>query len=167
MAKKHWKTNQAILLVGEGADEAAFLNHVKSIFVHRDSGKSVKVKNAQGKGATHVVEWAVRQLANSKYNLVAVMVDTDTGWTQEAQQKAADQNILLLPSEPCFEAVMLRTLCKRDTGDSQTLKRRFAPYVRNRSTESESYQDHFGREDLLANRFRDPAIDRLLKILGV
>lgn len=167
MGKKPWKTNQTILLVGEGADEEAFLNHVKSSFVHRESGKSVKVKNAQGKGAAHVVEWTIRQMATADYNIVAVMVDTDKDWTPETRQKAEDKGILLLPSTPCFEAVMLRLLGQNQNGNAQELKKQFAPYVHNKTTESESYQNHFGREHLLTNRLNDPSIDRLLQVLGV
>ena len=167
MAKKHWRTNQTILLVGEGADEEAFLNHVKSNFVLRGSGKSVKVKNAQGKGATHVVEWTIRQMATAEYNTVAVMVDTDKDWTPAIQEKAANKNILLLPSTPCFEAVMLRVLDQHPNGNAQTLKKLFAPFVHNKATESESYQEHFSAGYLIANRLRDGSINRLLQILGV
>lgn len=167
MAKKIWKTIETVLLVGEGADEEAFLHHVKTTFVPRGSGKTVKVKNAQGKGATHVVEWTIRQMATAEFDTVAIMLDTDKDWTLEAQKMAADKGIILLPSDPRFEAVMLRLLSQPHAGNAQTQKKQFAPFVRNKPTEPESYQDYFGGNDLLANRLKVPSIDRLLKIVGV
>lgn len=167
MVKKSWKTNQTILIVGEGADEEAFLNHIKSIFVPRGCGKSVKVKNAQGKGATHVVEWTIRQMATADYDMVVIMLDTDKDWTHEARLKADGKGIVILPSTPCFEAVMLRVLGQNPNGNAQVLKKLFAEFVNNKATEAESYQEHFGAEYLLANRLNAPTIDSLLKIIGV
>jgi hypothetical protein len=167
MAKKIWRTNKTILLVGEGADEEAFLNHVKINFVSRDSGISVKVKNAQGKGATHVVQWTIRQMATAQYDVVAVMVDTDTGWTVEVQKLARDNGIILLPSHPCFEAVLLRLINQRPQVNPQALKRQLAPFVHDRSTQVESYSEHFGPIVLTGNRIREPSIDELLRILEI
>ncbi|MEZ0238689.1 MAG: hypothetical protein ACAH06_11555 [Methylophilaceae bacterium] len=167
MAKKIWRTNRTILLVGEGADEKAFLTHVKNHFAPRDCGKTVIVKNAQGKGATHVVEWTIRQMGNAQYDDVAVMVDTDTGWTKAAIALAERASITLLPSDPRFEAVLLRLLGKSPRGDSQAMKRQFAPLVQQKSTEIESYAREFGPDILLANRSRELSIDTLLKILDV
>ncbi len=48
--------NQTLLLVGEGYDEVAFLTYLKSELVSRDAGLEVKIKNAKGKGAKHVIE---------------------------------------------------------------------------------------------------------------
>jgi len=47
------KTYRTLLLVGEGATEVAFLKHVKSLFVPRDAGLKVTIKDAHGKGANH------------------------------------------------------------------------------------------------------------------
>lgn len=167
MPNKSWKTNKTTLIVGEGADEEAFLKHVKSRFITRDSGKSVKIKNAQGKGATHVIEWTIRQMALATYDTIAILLDTDVDYSIEAQQKAARNNIVLLPSSPCFEAEMLRLIGQNPVGNSKALKRQFAPLVNNRATEMESYQANFSEEVLIQNRLNSDAINNLLQILGV
>ena len=94
------------------------------------------------------------------------MVDTDKDWTLEARQKAKTKGIILLPSEPCFEAVMLRILGENLNANTQKLKKQFAPFVQYKATEFESYQEHFSASKLLANRLNAPSIDHLLRILG-
>jgi hypothetical protein len=76
-----WKAQRTLLMVGEGFHEEAFLHHVKRLFAPRGCGLSVTVKNAQGKGAKHVVEWTGRQVENTAYDTVAVLLDTDTDWS--------------------------------------------------------------------------------------
>jgi len=88
----------------------AFLTHVKGLFISRGCGLAVKIKNAQGKGAKHVVEWTVRQKAIAAYDTVAVLVDTDTDWSDSVDRLARKKKIRLLLSEPCFEALMMRIL---------------------------------------------------------
>ena len=72
-----WKAQRTLLLVGEGRDDAAFLRHVKGLYVPRGCGLSVTIKHAHGKGAKGVIDWTVRQIANVAYDQVAAMVDTD------------------------------------------------------------------------------------------
>jgi len=161
-----WKTYRTLLLVGEGRTEEAFLQHVKSLCAPRGCGLSVKVKNARGKGAKHVVEWTSRQLAIARYDTVAVLLDTDKDWSEAVARRAKAARIWVLKSEPLFEAMMLRLLNQSDAGDSKTLKNRFAPFVRNDALCAENYVDRFGKEFLEAQRDREPTIDALLKLFG-
>lgn len=73
---RNWKAQRTLLIVGEGAVEEAFLTYAKSLYVPRGCGLSVKIKNAGGKGAGQVVDWTVRQMANTQYDSVAVLLDT-------------------------------------------------------------------------------------------
>ena len=70
----------------------------------------VTIKNAKGKGAKHVIDWTIRQAAIADYDKVAALFDTDTDWTQAVMQQATKYKVLLLKSDPCFEAMMLRLL---------------------------------------------------------
>jgi hypothetical protein len=162
-----WKTQRTLLLVGEGADEWAFLTHVKGLFISRGCGLSLKIKNAQGKGAKHVVEWTVRHKAIAAYDTVAVLVATDTDWSDSVSRLAAKKKIHLLLSEPCFEALMMRILKEDPSGDASTLKKRFAPFVKDDATRSENYMRYFGRDRLLESRSYVPTIDMLLSLLGL
>jgi hypothetical protein len=161
-----WKTYRTLLLVGEGRTEEAFLQYIKSLYAPRGCGLSVKVKNARGKGARHVVEWTWRQLAIARYDAVAVLIDTDKDWSESVARRAKAARILVLKSEPLFEAMMLRLLDQSDVGDSKTLKGRFAPFVRNDALRAENYADYFGRDFLEAQRGREATIDALLSLFG-
>lgn len=105
-------------------------------------------------------------MATAYYDITAIMIDTDKDWTPEAQNKAKERGIILLPSTPCFEAVMLRLLDQNPNGTSQHLKKSFAPYVSNNATDPKNYQKNFGSDMLLEKRKLDASIDCLLKILG-
>lgn len=159
-----WKAQRTLLLVGEGYHEKAFLNHLKQLYVPRRCGLSVAVKSAGGKGAKHVIEWTIRQIANTAYDNVAVMLDTDTDWSQALAKQA--KRIQVLPSEPCFDALMLRLLGKHPVGDSAQLKKLLAPYLDDDPTEQQSYATYFGKACLEAGRKSEPSIDALLKLLG-
>ena len=159
-----WKTQRTLLIVGEGYDELAFLYHVKSLFSERESGQRIILKNARGKGAQHVIDWTIRQVGNFAYDTVAALLDTDTTcWTTALIKKAKYNKIQILPSEPCLEAMLLRVLGKSDIGDAKTLKKRFAPYVGNHSTEKGNYGKYFTKNVLLATQ--EPTICQLLKLL--
>lgn len=160
---RRWKVVPTLLLVGEGATEKAFLTHVKRLYVLRDSGLCVTIKNAHGKGAKHVVSWTARQIGD--YDRKAVLLDTDTDWSQAVAKKANSARIIVLKSEPQFEALLLRLIGQSDIGDSKTLKTRLAPFVSNNALLSENYTQYFDRACLEAGRQSEPTIDQLLKLL--
>jgi hypothetical protein len=47
---------RTLLIVGEGADEKAFLSYLKEQLVPRGAGLMVTIKNAKGKGAKGVLD---------------------------------------------------------------------------------------------------------------
>ncbi|MDX8409057.1 MAG: RloB domain-containing protein [Mariprofundales bacterium] len=162
----HLKAKRTLLIVGEGRHEEAFLNHLKRLYISRGCGLSVTIKNARGKGAKHVVEWTIRQIANAAFDEVAVLLDTDKDWSKSVENKAEEYHIVLLASDPCFEAVLLRALGKHPVGDAKTLKKAIAPYLNDDAAKRESYQENFGDEPLQKARAREAILDTLLKMLG-
>jgi hypothetical protein len=163
---KIWKAQRTLLIVGEGYDEVAFLNHLKQLYVPRGCGLAVTIKNARGKGALHVVNWTAGQMHNAKYDTVAALLDTDTDWDAKTDKLARTRKIQVLKSEPCFEAMMLRLIGRTPIGDAHTLKKQFAPYVSNDATLRDNYAQHFGQDCLQAGRDKESTVDELLKLLG-
>lgn len=161
-----WKVPRTLLIVGEGRHEEAFLYHLKRIYVPRDCGLSLTIKNARGKGALHVIKWTAGQAAIAKYDVVAALLDTDTDWNEKTEKLARTKKIQVLKSEPCFEAMMLRLIGKTPTGNAHALKKQFAPYVNNDATLREHYELHFGSGCLQTGRGKELTIDELLKLLG-
>jgi len=162
-----WKAKKTLLIVGEGRHEEAFLNHVRQLYAPRGCGLAVTIKNARGKGAKHVIDWTIRQIANADYDTVAAMLDTDQDWNATVQKQANQKKIQVLASDPCFEAVMLRVQGKNPVGDYHQLKKIFAPYVNNDPTQFKNYEEHFNKAALETGRTRDPAIDNLLKMFDI
>lgn len=161
-----WKAQRTLLIIGEGRTEEAFLQHLKRLYAPRGCGLSVTIKNARGKGAKHVVEWTARQIANADYDTVAALLDTDTDWSLSVAKLAQRRKILVLKSEPCFEALMLRGLGFPAVGDAKALKRQFAPYVNQDATQRDHYALHFSSQQLQICRSHEPTIDTLLKLMG-
>jgi RloB-like protein len=156
---------QTLLLVGEGYDEEAFLKYLKSHLVGRESGLEVKIKNAKGKGAKHVIEWTIRQAKQAEYDMVAAMLDTDKDWNPMVKKQANSEKIIVLESDPCFEAMLLRLYGVTPERDSKKLKRQFEPYVNNAATVSENYAEYFNPDALKSKRHLEKTIDELLKLL--
>lgn len=156
---------QTLLLVGEGYDEEAFLKYLKSQLVGREAGLEVKIKNAKGKGAKHVIDWTIRQAKQAEYDVVAALLDTDTDWTPAVQKQARTMKIIVLTSNPCFEAMMLRLIGVTAEIDTKKLKKQFEPYVNGVSTVPENYSVNFSPDRLKSKRQMEMTIDELLKLL--
>ncbi len=162
-----WKAQRTLLIVGEGYHEEAFLSYVKKLYAPRGCGLSVTIKNARGKGAQHVIEWTIRQIANTDYDMAAALLDTDTDWSEAIAKRAKIKKIQVLKSEPCFEALMLRLLDINPVGDAKALKKQFAPFVNHDATQCDHYKIHFTEARLQTGRANEAAIDALLKLMGV
>lgn len=159
------QVNRTLLLVGEGDTEKAFLQHVKEIYAPRGCGLVVTVKNARGKGAKHVIEQTIKWTYTGAYDSVAVLLDTDTDWSPQVVKKAKSVQIVVLTSEPCFEAMMLRVAGENlaTTTNSSELKEQFSPLVRDPLSKN-SYKDRFGQNVLEKARCREKTIENLLAL---
>lgn len=167
MAPRHPNRPQyrTLLLVGEGETEQAFLQHIKALYVQRGSGLRVTVRCAHGKGAGHVVDYAIRQRIH-QFDQVAALLDTDAGWTAAVQKHAREKRIQVLKSEPCFEAMLLRAIGKPVNGSAKDLKTRLAPLVHGDALNSLNYTMHFGDDALQAGRKIEATLDDLLRLLA-
>ncbi|SCC92978.1 conserved hypothetical protein [Thiomonas sp. X19] len=156
---------RTLLLVGEGETEQAFLQHVKALYVQRGSGLRVTVRCAHGKGAGHVVDYAIRQRIH-QFDHVAALLDTDAGWSAAVQKRAREKRIQVLKSEPCFEAMLLRAIGQSANGLTKDLKTRLSPFVQGDALNPHNYATHFGVDALYAGRGIEPTLDELLRLLA-
>jgi hypothetical protein len=163
MEKGKWKAQRTLLIVGEGYHDVAFLQHMKSIFVMRGCGLAVTIRNAKGKGASHVIDCAIRQSSNAEYDNVAALFDTDQDWSDAVAARAKLKCIHTLKSEPCLEAMLLRALSLNCKGNSNELKKRLAKQLAGDATSHESYSQCFTREAL--DKTKEPAVLELIALL--
>ncbi len=156
---------RTLLLVGEGETEQAFLQYLKALYVQRGSGLRVTVRCAHGKGAGHVVDYAIRQRVH-QFDHVAALLDTDAGWSSAVQKRAREKRIQVLKSEPCFEAMLLRAIGQSANGSAKDLKARLAPLVHGDALNSLHYATNFGVDALQAGRLIESTLDELLRLLA-
>lgn len=102
------KVARTVLIVGEGDAEVCFLQYLKSLYLQRGSGVVVTIKNARGKGALHVVDFAIRQSRNAEYDVKVALLDADTDWNDKTRKLAKSGKVVVLPCVPCLEADLLR-----------------------------------------------------------
>ena len=156
---------RTVLIVGEGACEVAFLNHLKTLFVKRGCGVTVKISNANGKGSAHVVDFALKQSQNRDYDDVAALLDTDDVWTDALKKHAKKNKIKLVPSEPCVEGLLLEILDEFKMDSSQHLKEKMHPKLSGKKTEATSYATLFTVELLEERKTKVASLNTLIQLM--
>ena len=156
---------RTVLIVGEGACEVAFLNHLKTLFVKRGCGVTVKISNANGKGSAHVVDFAIRQSQNTAYDVVAALLDTDDVWTDALKKHAENNKIKLVPSSPCLEGLLLEILDEFKMDSSQHLKEKMHPKLSGKKTEATSYATLFTVELLEERKTKVASLNTLIQLM--
>ena len=156
---------RTVLIVGEGACEVAFLNHLKTLFVKRGCGVSVKISNANGKGSAHVVDFAIRQSQNTAYDVVAALLDTDDVWTDALKNDAEENEIKLVPSSPCLEGLLLEILDEFKMDSSQYLKAKMHSKLSGKETEATSYATLFTVELLEKRKTKVASLNALMQLM--
>jgi len=166
---KHTGRRQAVktlLLVGEGDSEEAFLRYLKAIYVSRNSGIAVTIKNAHGKGAGHVIGVATRAAHSAAFDKKVALLDTDQDWNARTQEQAKKAKVIVLASEPCLEASLLRIHQRPVEGlTSEHLKREFRRTFGNPATDPSVYGTHFDRPRLDAAANGIAFVGSLIRLL--
>jgi hypothetical protein len=96
---------KTLLIMCEGAADAAFVTHLKQLFEVRGSGWKITVDSANGKGARNVVNQAIRCVG--AFDKKAVFFDIDVGYDEQTKTEIKQHSLIELACEPCFEAVLL------------------------------------------------------------
>lgn len=151
-----------VLLVGEGKTEWALLRHIRSLYISRGRGVSVKILNAHGGGPDQVVDYAIRQRENAAYNHVAVLLDTDLEMSAAAQKRARLKKIQIIGSTPCIEGLLLKILNEPVPYTCAECKARITKLLAFRLTIPDNYRTNFPKEYLEARRDIVPELATLL-----
>jgi hypothetical protein len=166
LARKRYVA-KTLLLVGEGDAELVWLAHVKRLYVARGAGLVVSLKNAHGKGAAHVVDVAIRHSRSYAFDAKAVLLDTDTDWTDEVRARAKKEDVEIVAAIPCLEGMLLSAHGYQIEGrTSAKLKSDFAIKFGMTALEAKTYEQHFSRPFLEKIRTKLAEIDQLLNLLS-
>jgi hypothetical protein len=165
-AAKKRNVAETVLLVGEGDAELVWLGHLKRLYVLRGAGLVVTLKNAHGKGAAHVVDVSIRQSRNAAFDVKAVLLDTDTDWTEQIKVLEKEAGVEIVAAVPCLEGLLLKAHGCRVTGrTSARLKSDFAKRFGADALDLKVYEQHFPREFVDESRTQVPEIDQILRLL--
>ncbi len=144
-----------LLIVGEGSDDKAFIDHVKSLFHQRHSGRKVTVKAGDGGSPGNIITHASRAYKSEDYNRRYLVLDADIPPTaaDEKNARAAGYQIILWRPQ-CLEGALLDVLGERVQEDesSQDLKQRLHPRLAGPHTRSGSYALLFTQPVLAATQ---------------
>lgn len=136
----------AFAIVGEGLAERVFLEHLKSLYAPRGCGVTYKIIEASGKGGRGVLDYAISRTHGFDYDEVYVLLDTDTDWDDVQRERARENNIRVVESDPCIEFWLLAIHgnVKRGTKHKNEFQRRFG----GPADRKEVIQRHFSQANL-------------------
>ncbi|HFC91989.1 MAG TPA: RloB domain-containing protein [Leucothrix mucor] len=166
MAKRRRQAKKTVLFIGEGITEQAFLDYLKSIYISRGCGLSVKVQAANGGSPACILDYAIKQTRNRAYDRVAVLLDTDKEWGQKVKQDAKKNKIELIGSAPCIEGLILQLLKQPVPYASDNCKKQCQKLFKEKLTQKESYAEYLPIEYLDDIKAEFPVMERILIYFG-
>ena len=140
--------HSTLLVVGEGADDRAFIGHMKQLFCPRGSGLSVKVESGDGGSAGNIITNAIRSYRDSGYDKRLLLLDADLPPSDADRKRALAAGYEIILWQPrCLEGALLEALGElvRDHETSQQLKARLHPRLAGRHTDAAAYAVLFPR----------------------
>ena len=68
MAKRRVAQHTTLLVIGEGADDQAFINHMKGLYCPRGCGRSAKIEAGDGGSPGNIITTAIRAFKGVDYD---------------------------------------------------------------------------------------------------
>lgn len=135
-----------LIIVGEGECEKAFLEHLKSLYNERHSGKKIKI-DYQGGGSPHdIIKYTYKTIRNISYDEIYILMDSDVAVADSDQKFAKDHRFTILYSTPlCLEAMLLAVLGQPIPITAQACKDKLYPQLSGNPTQKESYLPLFDK----------------------
>ncbi|MGL5250362.1 MAG: hypothetical protein ACRC7P_04690 [Enterovibrio sp.] len=140
-----------LLIVGEGSDDKAFIEHLRTLFVQRNGGRKVTIKAGDGGSPGNIITHASRAYKAEGYDLRYLVLDSDIPLTAAniSQARKAGYEILLWKPQ-CLEGALLEVLGEKvqDHETSLQLKSRLHPRLAAHHTKPEAYAKLFDQQRL-------------------
>lgn len=113
--RKPRAAKRALLVVGEGPTEKAFLANLKALYETRDSGFSIKVENAHGGSPECIIDRARKLGQMRAYDAILIVMDTDRPWPGVRQRSNGfgRSKVFFVGARPCIEGLLLSILCHK------------------------------------------------------
>lgn len=153
MAKRKIAQKTTLLVIGEGADDRAFITHMKGLFSQRGCGHSAKIESGDGGSPGNIITTAIRTFRGIDYDRRILVLDSDIPPSRDEVRQANHAGYdVILWSPQCLEGALLDVLGERvgEHETSQMLKRRLHPQLDGPHTASTSYATLFTKPRLEA-----------------
>lgn len=129
----------ALIVVGEGPHDEAFINHMKSLYDSRVSGQTVKVESADGGSPGDIINYVVKK-KHIAYDRKVILMDSDIPLTAQDKKVANENGITIIQSTPlCLEGMLLDVLGQKIPDSSQACKNKLHPKLSGLPTAKSSY----------------------------
>lgn len=171
--RKPRSARKALLVVGEGPTEKAFLTHLKALYETRDSGFSIKIENAHGGSPECIVDRARKLEQMRAYDAILIVMDTDRPWPG-ARQRAKGfgrSEVFFVGTRPCVEGLLLSILghaafepAQRSPDDCRRVLREYG-LSDDTKTDVGAHARLFTRELLESSRGTVPALGDIVSFL--
>lgn len=166
-SKKPNLIKTTLLIVGEGADDKAFITHLKNLYCPRGCGVTVKVEAGDGGSPGNIITNAIRSFESADYSKRIIILDADVPPSQAEIAKARKNGYEILLWEPkCLEGVLLEVLGERvgQHENSQQLKDRLHPKLKGHHTDYRAYEVLFSK--LVLMQAGNASIKAVLQMFG-
>ncbi len=171
--KKPRVAKRALLMVGEGPTEKAFLTHLKALYETRDSGFSIKIENAHGGSPECIIDRARKLSQMRAYDAILLVMDTDRPWPGARQrgQGFGRSKVYFIGTRPCIEGLLLNILghaafdpAQRTPTDCRRALRDYG-LTDDAKTDVSAYRTIFPRELLDGKRRTIPALEAVFAFM--
>ncbi|MDR5899439.1 hypothetical protein QC823_10610 [Halomonas vilamensis] len=135
-----------LLIVGEGADDQAFIKHMHQQLRQRQSGIKPKIEKQSGGSPGNIIDNATRKYVHQDFDQRFIVLDADVPLSQQERDKARKNGYCLILWAPtCLEGALLEVLGERVGAHetAQQLKNRLHPRLNGNHTQPEAYSELF------------------------
>ncbi len=140
--RPHKVKQSTLLIVGEGAHERAFLEHMKQLYDSRENQQRLTVKAADGGSPADILRTVRKRYRHAEYDRRVVLLDDDVPITPADEREARRLGIVLLVSRPvCLEGMLLEVLGQKAPNTAKQCKDRLHPQLSGLPTEKSSYAE--------------------------
>jgi len=159
------RSNYTISWVCEGYGDCHFSAHIRDLYLPRNCGTALQIRNARGFGGHHALSMALELRAAGAHDAYGVMIDTDRHWTDVERSKAIKAGIVTIENDPSLEATLLRIdglpVARTTAENKRSFEHRFGGPAHRDGIISR----HIDRAKLDSARSNVTALDALLRLL--
>ena len=159
------RSNYTISLVCEGYGECHFAYHIRDLYLPRNCGTALQVRNARGFGGQHALSLAFALQASGGHDAFGVMIDTDRHWGDAERITATEAGIVAIENNPSLEATLLKidgyAVARTTAENKRTFEHRFGGPAHREGV----IRRHFDRPKIDSARLNVEPLDTLLRLL--